>query len=298
MPMSLLFYRRPTNPAWTISGTGAQFESDVRLSDGNPGVLTSFRWLSEVSPVIGNFVALRGDWAEAITVRGAWAIALSLESGAFPVGVKFEIRGKRAGDTGYPYALGGNSLTEVSREMPDGSLSICWRFDEGLDPLVGIEIRIFNDAAGATWADADTYVRIGEADAAEGVAVCVAPGWSLEQLDQTEEQRTRGSQLHEVERVNYRAVDVTLAPGTGDEAFRQGLDTGSDWQRINAYLTRAFARAMVYIRTEDSSGVFSSIDLHATALFGRARPQRIAHVTNSRDRYTAGWRVEEVPAIV
>lgn len=298
MPMSLLFYKRPVDPVWTISGTGAQFESDVALSDGNPGVLTAFRWLSTGSPAISDYVALRADWTGAITARGAWLLALSLEGSAFPKGVKFEVRGKRAGDFSYPYDLGGNSLTEVSHELRDGSIGVGWRFDEGLTPLVGIEIRIFNDLAGATWADADTYVRIGEADAAEGVAACVAPGWGVDRRDQTEVQRTRGSQFHEVERVSFDEVEVSLAPATGDDAFRQGLDTGSDYQRINALLTRARARAMVYVLTEDSNGAFSSEDLHATMWFGRAQPQRRAHVTNSRDRYTLGWRVLEVPAIV
>lgn len=298
MSMSLLFYRRPANPAWTLSGVGAEFESDIALSNGNPGVLTSFRWLSTLSEATTDYVALRGDWLQAIIPRGAWLLGLSLEGGAFPVGVMFEVRGKRAGDVGYPYALGGNSLTEVSRELPDGSIGIGWLFAEGLDPIIGIEIRIFNDADGATWADADTYVRIGEADAAEGVDVCVSPGWSRTRTDQTEVQRTRGSQLHEVERVNFDSVEVSFAPGTGDEAFRQGLATGEDWQRIVALVTRAGARAMVYVRTEDSAGAFSSVDLHASMLFGRAQPQRLAHAANSRDRYTLALRVDEVPAIV
>lgn len=301
MPMSLLFYRRPVSPEWTIAGTGAQFESDVALSDGNPGVLTSLRWLSDLTPAIIDYVAVRADWPTALQIRGAWMLGLALEGGAFPEGVKFEVRGKRTGDSGYPYTLGGNALTEVSQELPDGSIGICWLFAESLDPLIGIEIRIFNDVDGVTWADSETYVRIGEADAGEGTAVCVAPGWSRERLDQTEAERTRGSQLHEVERVNYDAVDVTLAPTSGDNAFRQGLDTGSDFQRVNVHLTKAFARAMVYVRTEDGNGTFSSTNLHATALFGRAKPQRMSHVPNSsrrRDLYVMGWRVVEVPVIV
>ena len=297
MPMSLLFYRRPTSPAWTIFGTGAQFESDVRLSDGNPGVLTTFRWLSEVSPVIGNYVALRADWTPAITPRGAWMLALSLEDGAFPAGVKFEVRGKRAGDTGYPYDLGGNALTEVSREMPDGSIGICWMFDDGLDPIIGIEIRIYNDVAGATWADADTYVRVGEADVSEGIELCIAHGWSTSREVRTQSQRTLGSQLHEVERVNYRILDFALAPGTGSDARLGGLANGMDWERIAALITRSGARTMVYVRTQDTSGAFSGTELHASAIFGKATPEAIVHVQNSRDRYTSGYRVEEVPAI-
>jgi hypothetical protein len=297
MAMSLLFYRRPS-PAWTVAGTGAQFESDVRLSDGNPGVLTTLRWLSTVSPVVGDYVAIRGDWLTAATMRGAWMLALSLEGGEFPAGVKFEVRGKRAGDVGYPYALGGNSLTEVSREMPDGSIGICWLFDDDLDPIVGIEIRIFNDANGATWADADTYVRIGEADVSEGIELCIAHGWSTSRDIRTQGQRTLGSQLHEVARVDFRVLEFALAPALDSAARLAGLANGTDWERIASLITRAGARTMVYVRTQDMAGAFSSAELHASAIFGKAKPQAIVHVQGSRDRYTSGYRVEEVPAII
>jgi hypothetical protein len=293
---SYLFYRRPTSVVWTVSGTGAQFESDDRLSDGNPGVLTTLRWLSAGSPALGDYVALRGDWSTALQVRGAALQGLALEGGDFPAGVKFEVYGKRAGDPGYAYALGGNSLSEVSRELDDGSIGVFWLFDAGLTPLVGIEIRIFNDQAGNTWADADTYVRIGEADPFEGVPVCIAYGWRKQHEAKAEQARTLGAQLHEVDRVGWDALEFALAPAPGDVVRREGLATGEDWQRIEKVLGRAGTRAMVYVRTKDSDGVFSSEELFSTAIFGKAKPQPIVHV--SRDYYSGGWRIEQVPPIV
>ncbi len=292
---SFLFYRRPTSPAWTVSGTGAAFESDVRLSDGNPGVVTSVRWLS-TSVSTGQYLALRQAWSTPIIPRGGAMQGLSVEGSTFPVGTKFEVYGKRVGDVGYTYGLGGNSLTAESRELEDGSIGVFWLFDAGLDPIVEWEIRAYNDVGGVTWADADTVLRIGEADVFEGVSVCISYGWHTQLEVTAQEARTLGSQLHEVDRVPFRALEFALAPASGEVVRREGLATDEDWQRIEAILGRAGARAMVYVRTKNSAGAFDEDELYSTAIFGKARPQRIVHA--QKDIYTGGWRIEQVPPIV
>lgn len=294
--MSFLFYRRPTSPAWTIAGTGAEFVSDIRLDDGNPGVLTTFHWLSAGSPATTDYVALRADWATPIIPRGAALQGLTLEVGDWPVGTKFEVHGKRVGDSGYPYALGGNALTALSVEMENGSIAVAWLFDEDLDPIVGWEIRAFNDVDGETWADADTYGQIGEADVFEGVSVDIAIGWRTQRELTSVEARTLGAQLHEVDRVPYRALEFALVPTHGDQVRREGLPTGEDWERIEAMLSRGGSRAMVYVRAKDPEGTVDYDELHRTLFFGKAKPQAIVHV--ARDYYSGGWRIEQVPPIV
>lgn len=292
----LFGFRRPTSPTWTISGTGAQFESDIRISDGNPGVLTTFRWLSAGSPAITDYVALRADWTTPVVCRGAAMLGLRLETDDFPAGCKVEIRGKRSGDSGYPYELGGNALTEVTREKADGSIHICWAFADGLDPLVGYEVRIFNDVAASTWATADTYVQVGEADIFQMADLCVAVGWRSSLEVATESSRTLDAQLHEVERTNYRAVEFGFPPTAGDDVRRQGLPNGVDWDQIEAIVARSGARVLCYVQTTDADGVTDYDYLHSTAIFGKARPAQVVHV--AREFYTGGYRVDEVPAVV
>ena len=132
----------------------------------------------------------------------------------------------------------------------------------------------------------------------EGVGLCISHGWRRQRQARATSERTLGSQLHEVPRVDFNELDFALAPATGATARLGGLANGMDWQRIEAQLLRAGARAMVYVRTEDNDGVFSSDELHASAIFGKATSEAIVHVQGARDRYTSGYRIEEVPAIV
>jgi len=53
------------------------------------------------------------------------------------------IKGKRSGDSNFPYLLGGNSQTSVVVQLDDGSRAIIWAFDAGLTPIIGYEIAMY-----------------------------------------------------------------------------------------------------------------------------------------------------------
>lgn len=298
MWMSYVFYRRPANAGWTVDAAGADFVGDVLLSSGNPGEETMIRWRSDAVPDVAHYVSLRIDFPAGMVLLGAWLLGLRRGDGDFPLGVRFEVWGRRTGDPGYTYPLGGNTLSEVSRSMPDGSVGICWAFDDGLDAVVGVEIRIYNDADGVTWADADTHIRIGEGDVAEGVRICIAHGFQDGATVGATSDRTKGQQLHEVEGVDYRVLEFARVPTDGDKVYRQALPNGMDWTRINRLMTRAGARTMVYVRTQDEAGNFDSAELHSTATFGACRPDPNVHVVGTRGMYSGGYRLDEVPVIV
>lgn len=298
MDMSYLLFRRPLDALATVPGAGAEIESDDLLADGSPGNETAIRWISNDPESITDFLAIRQDWSGALPALGGYMLGLRLEDGDMPIGVPVEVRGKRAGDPDYTYALGGNSLTEVTRLMPDGSVGVCWLFDAGLDSIVGWEVKIFNDNDGDTFADADTRLRIGEMEPAEGVAACIAHGWSRKIEPGSEVERTKGQQPHEVEGVDIRVLEFARIPTLSEDEFLQGLANDLDWQRIDMLMVKVRARVMVYLRAQNDAGTFDSAELHANAVYGVCRPSQSVHVQNTKDRYTEGYRHEEVPVIV
>jgi hypothetical protein len=287
--MSLLGYLRPRNPTWSISGTGAQFESDVRLSDGNPGVVTALRWLSSGSPAIGQYVSLMADFSAAVVPRLAMLQGMRIEGGAYPVGAKVEIRGQRAGDVGFPYNLGGNSQSAVLVEFADGDVGVVFEFDEGLDPIVAYEVRLYNDVAGVTWATATTYPQIGEIDLWEAVPVRVAQGYSDAMESRAQRERTLDAQMHEVDWTSFRSLQIALTDATARaDVMGDGID-GTDLERVRAQLVRGGNRVLVVL--------YPGTDLRQrSATFGVALPAPFVHI--SGQYYRGGYTVEQVPAVV
>jgi len=81
-----------------------------------------------------------------------------------PVGTVVTIKGKRSGDSNFPYLMGGNGQMTQVVQLDDGSRGIIWAFDAGLTPIVGYEIAMYN-TAGIT---ASQLLEIGEARIFQG----------------------------------------------------------------------------------------------------------------------------------
>jgi hypothetical protein len=303
----LIGYYGPLTTTWAIDGTGAAFMTDVLLTNGSVGESTRIRWLS-ASPDITDYVALQCTFTTPFVPRAGAMLGLEFltevsTAGDYssPVtlgaGVKVEIRGKRSGDSGFPYSLGGNSLTQLSLVDPDGSTSVPWLFDDGLDEIIGYEIRIFNDRNGVTWADPETFVDIGEASLRACVEVCAANGWSAQRVQTTETKRTLGQQVHRVPRPSYIRATLKLAPHNLAETRGEGLSNDMDLQKVEAALDQAFPCLFIPIYTGED-GSFSASELHRTMVFGVAETDPIAHVTNSganHRMYTTGYVVSQIP---
>lgn len=303
--MSYLGHKRPSSVTWTVSGTGAAIVSDTRLDNGRPADYTRIRFVSDDPPATTDYLAIRGTWATEITPKigcllGLGAISLegspeAYEAYDFPTGVKVEIYGKRAIDANYDYPLGGNALTQDVVKIHDQTKCCWWVFADDLEPIIGVEIRIYNDnGSEVTWANSTVHVDVGEIGIFEAIEIGVKPGYSWRWVDPTERKRTLGSQSHRVARRPYRAGEFEIAPAPHAEAFGATITSESDWQTAAWNLSRDNACAMV-LRPTDYAGVLDEIALHRESVFGEcSRVGDLSHagVRHFGHRYT----IEEVPA--
>lgn len=297
--MSILFYWRPRETIVSVVGAGAALLSDDRLTDGNPGVETAIQWVSGAAD-IGDYVAVRQTWSAPQPLRGGWALGLRFEGGSYPAGAKVRAFGRVSSDPDFDVDLGGNSQSAETYEQRDGSIAVLFLFDADLpEDFTGWEVQYFNDAGGATFATAASVLRIGEMDCAEGVPVRVRDGgWSTAVNVTVPTVRTLASQMHEADgRTNWRTVSFEYVPTDGAEVRRGGLRAGQDWERIESRLTRARARAMLYARVRSDGDDSLDVDqMNSSAYFGKYRPDAIPNV--SRDMYSGGGKIDEVPALV
>jgi hypothetical protein len=303
----IIGYRDIGTPTLAVVGSGASVVTDVLLFNEMPAESTRFLWLATGSPAITDCLEIQLTFA-ARTLRAGALLGLQYLTGAgspmtystaesLPASVRIEVMGKRQGDAGFTYSLGGNSITQESVSLPDGSTACCWVFDAGLSPVIGLSIKIYNDAAGQTWADADTYLDIGEAPFRECVTVPGRPGWSVRRIDPTIRDRTLKSQVHKVARRSYREAKLEIPPMSLEDTRGNGLTNSQDLETIEAALTASAACIFVPHHLGED-GAFSAAELHRTFLYGVADPDPMSHVENSpanRRRYTHGYTVSELP---
>jgi hypothetical protein len=264
---SFLLLDMPDNIAWSLSGVGAAFVSDVRLSDGAPGEETRVQWLSSGSPTTAQYVEIRGQWATAQPVRFIGIIGVAhVDSATQLDGLRFDVLGRRASDPSF--------MT-----------------DEGLDDLVGVAVRLYNNKDGATVLTADSFVGIGQIAPFSAMPIRIKPGgWEEGTESQTRRTRTLGGQLHRRVWQGYRVVRFEVTP-TDYQLVRGG---GLDWQAAAARLRDGAPAGVVgsYQAPDDS---FDELELNRTAVFGAAMPGGTSHV----ERYLFGsrWTLEEIPAL-
>lgn len=275
-------YRRPSGITWTVAGTGADFASDVLLDDGQPSHVTAITWLSADPPAIGDYIDLRGSWATAIPPRVISILGLSCGAG-----VRVEIVGKRAADAGFTYALGGNSATQRTVAQADGRIDLIVVCAAGLDPIVGIQIRIYNDSGGGTWATAATDLIIGEVSVWAAVTLCGKPGWSDAMRDPSVRTRTLAGSMHVWAQQAYRVLTVQLQKGFLSPVREMGLENGQDWQTLRA-ATAGDSRAVLIVDTSDA------LAIHRTSLFGMPTMQDIKNREGSKNHYDAALVIDEV----
>lgn len=132
-PFALLGYGQPSSPTWVVSGTGAAFDTDsAALDNGIVSDKTALLWLSG-SQTTSSVLNLQSTWSVATVVRIIPILGLV----GIPAGTKIVVTGKRSGDSGFPYALGGNSNYQRTQVMPDGSIGAWIICDPGLTALIG-----------------------------------------------------------------------------------------------------------------------------------------------------------------
>jgi hypothetical protein len=149
------------------------------------------------------------------------------------------------------------------------------------------------------WADATTYLDIGEIPFRAAVDVCAAPG-PAEQLVPTRITRqTMEAQTLVVSRRPFRRLRVTLTAASLSETRGEGLENGQDLQTVEAALADAVP-AIFVPWWKGADGSFSSQELHRTLIYGYAEPEPLAHVQNSaanRRQFETGYTVTELPPL-
>jgi len=96
---SLFGYGAPAGVSYAITG-GAAFVGNIVLDNSAPSDVTRFTWSSTSTAV----VTLQALWSTPIVPRCGCFLGTTL-----PIGMVVTIKGKRSGDSNFPYLLGGNS---------------------------------------------------------------------------------------------------------------------------------------------------------------------------------------------
>lgn len=253
-------------PAITLSVSGATAVNIGALIDGRP---------SSVCRFLGGAgsVQVRADWAGAAAVRVVAALGLSC-----PAGTVLTLTGKRAGDAGYSYALGGASATQKVVELVDGSRAAWWVLPVSNTPLVGLQLAV---AAGA--------FDMGELAVLRGVEIDHEPGSNSDRIDPSIVERTLGGGVNTIARRTYRRLRVKPTSDYLNSVRGGALANGMDWERL-VYAMTASGRVAV------ATHWASPAELHRTAIYGRAAPAAIAHKAGSMYG-SDDWIFEEIPPI-
>lgn len=297
----IIGYKRPSGIAWSLSD--ASFLTDVLLDNGRPADETQILWEQSASP-ISEYIDLRADWSQAQNVRVLCLLGLrhyqadnaspsSYTQQIMPAGVRIVATGKRFGDGGYAYALGGNSTTGVTVELPDGTVACWFVLDAGLTSLIGVQFRIYNDADDEMWVGPQDYFGVGEVGIFAGAEIGAAPGWQISWSDPTITNRTIGGQLHRVARQAWRECDLTIVPAEEESVRASGLQNSQDYEKIANALRYSVPCAFIP-HWRDTSSVFDSNILHRTALFGAATPGPLTHIARRISGHA--YKVGEIPA--
>lgn len=258
--------------AWLVADGGAA------MHDGRPTRRAALSW-PVGTPSIGQYVAITLQLTAPVRLRGVAALGLSV-----PAGTRVEFLGP-AGQ-----GLGGNTVGDVTRTMPDGTTGLIAVADDTGIADASVTMRIYNDCNGLPWATAGMPVYIGEVFAGGGVEVELGSDWSVEHEDPSQATRTRGSQLNTVRWSPYRVLSGRLVATHAALVF-YGAD-GSDWTSLRAALA-GDSRCIVIPRWR-RTGALDPDAMNATGMYGVGRVANIQHLGG--DYYEAGVRFEEVPA--
>ena len=278
--MMLLAYNH-ASPTYTVTG-GALVTDAAALSDRSPASATRITWPSG-SQTTATTCTITATFAEQ-PIRAVAPLGTTL-----PAGLKIELRGKRTGDAGYTYALGAAALTQTLVPRTDGGTGAVWAFPASNDPLIGVEIRLYNDVGGAVSLAASQAFDVGEIVVSDGAEFVIQSDWTLGGKVMSKSDRTLGSQGANVPRPGYRTLDATPIYGDDDDARNGGLDIGKDWQSLTAAL-----RADPYVLAIARTG--TTTDIQTTSLYGIA--VRIPDITHKAGPYyqPSQLTIEEIPS--
>lgn len=212
--MSLIGFGQPSATA-TISGTGASFDTSTdQLFDSQPGSVTRCTAVSGAQTT-ASVTKIQLTFTSATAIRILTMLGVTL-----PTGLKVTVAGKRTGDSGYPYALSGNALTQRLVTFADGSVGAWWVFPAANTALVGLEISLFNDVGGSSPLSASYEFDIGEIGAFQGLDVRVKRTLKDSLEDPSRLRRSPANQPNKFFRRPYRVLAADITPVASITALR------------------------------------------------------------------------------
>jgi hypothetical protein len=151
-----------------------------------------------------------------------------------PAGTRASIAGKAV--DGSVIDLGGNSATQRTAMLPDGSISIWWVFDDGLPACVGYALTLYSDGALGTAIPGGAVLDIGEINIATAVCLPHEPGWTQTRQNTATVARTLGGAVARVSRPHWRKMSIR--PAWADHAYARGaaLAGGLSYESLLARL--------------------------------------------------------------
>lgn len=227
----LLGYQLPQD--WAYAGTAAWVNTSAPcLHNRDTSSPAIFTWPTGAQ-TLGTTVTIVATRAAGFAPRAAMMVGLSL-----PVGTKITVEGRAAAGHGV-LALGGNSTTQRTALMPDGTVGIMWVFDAGLAAIDGYTITIYNDVNLAVLIPAGSIQSIKEANVCPAVYMPHTRGWLSGRNDPyTKIVRRRGGNVSVESLPSWRYVSMRIHHGNL-AAFRQsGLDNGLDYEKVLAILAK------------------------------------------------------------
>lgn len=265
----LIGYGQPAGITTTVNG--ATMVNAAALVDGQPASI------ARITGGAGN-ANVRADWSGAAPIRIVAALGLSCAPGT-----ALTLTGKRSGDGGYPYVLGGNAATQAVMQLPDGSRAALFVLPEGNASLVGLQLAV---AAG--------QFDVGELVVMRAVEIGIKPEWEFDRIDPSLSSRTIGGGINTVTRRSYRRLKVGFTADVLSKARAGGLVNGMDWDRLAVAVAGA-ARVIAVPRWRVADGTIDTDELHRTAIYGKASAGAVSHLGGNY--YASGWSFEEVPPL-
>jgi len=279
------------DPAWSIASShlsGAAIISPASaLSDRRPDTPTRMQWMTG-TPDSAHKLYLRGDWSPAFVPRIVGILNPSL-----PVGLLITASFRRPGDTigTYPYQptmlqAGGQRIVEGPRGERTAWLLVA----PGADPVVGVQIELWNNVAGNVAISSAEQFTVGEAIVCAAEDVEIEAGWNFEYIDPTTSQFDSWRQPYAQPGTPYRRLTWQLMPEQQSDVFGTA---GLARDRLLARIDRG--KTCVYIPRSTLNGQFDAAMLHGMAMLGIATG--LGGFTHAAGPYFNGGRnvVTEVP---
>jgi len=279
----LISYAMPTISATSITGAGwLTSDGAAALYDGKPARRARLQWAA--GDTLDSFVKITLSFTTATPLR-----VLALLGTTLPAGVRVDFLG--AGGDG----LGGTCDNARTVAMPDGTTA-AWAIARANDPAeTGVEVRIYNDCNGATWATTGTVVDLGEVWAGPAVVAGIRDGWDVQTIDPGDFSRTRGGQLSATRRSAYRVLAASFAGLSAAAVRGEGLANGMDMDKIAAALRGGARCAVVPHYRNLSTRELDPQAIARSAIYGYA--SQIPNAANiSRGYFTGQLMVDEIPA--